>query len=191
MNDPRSHSGSTSSITGCHSELAGGVGRVVATGIRAEESSRRRSRGIVNVCRKSGNEKALINPIIHWTHDDVWEYIRRRELPYCSLYDEGWKRLGCVFCTYESRRAETKARWPKMFAALMHNVRKAWPTWQQRLSWQGKTEEFMQSPEKFLEWWWDMPHGYERDGDEQCALCSTSLRRTTMKWNLAQIFGRK
>ena len=57
----------------------------------------------------------LINPIIDWTTDEVWEFIREYKIPYCSLYDEGFKRLGCIGCpmgTVKHRTMEFE-RWPK------------------------------------------------------------------------------
>ena len=68
---------------------------------------------IVEMCYK--NHTTLINPIIDWTDAEVWEFIREYNVPYCSLYDEGFKRLGCIGCpmgTVEHRRYEFE-RWPK------------------------------------------------------------------------------
>jgi phosphoadenosine phosphosulfate reductase len=75
----------------------GGVGRVVITGIRWEESVRRRSWDI----RTDTGKKVLVNPIIDWDSEQVWEFIRNRKLPYCELYDQGRHRLGCLFCPFK------------------------------------------------------------------------------------------
>lgn len=42
-----------------------------------------------------------INPIVHWTDDDVWEYHDRRDLPYNEIYDEGFDCTGCKQCTLD------------------------------------------------------------------------------------------
>jgi phosphoadenosine phosphosulfate reductase len=79
----------------------GGGGRLVITGIRAEESSRRAKRRLVETCYR-GTGKRYLNIIKDWTSLDVWLFIKRNNLPYCSLYDEKWERIGCLFCPNES-----------------------------------------------------------------------------------------
>ncbi|AZF89934.1 PAPS reductase-like domain protein [Methanosarcina virus MetMV] len=92
----------------------GGGGRRVVTGVRWAESNKRRKRSFVEQCFKDKN-KIYINPIIDWTDEDVWEYIKINKIKYCGLYDEGFKRLGCIGCPMagtNGRKKEFK-RWPK------------------------------------------------------------------------------
>lgn len=108
----------TRTVRYCCHELKerGGNGRVCLTGIRWQESSRRSKRGMSEACRTG--HKVYLHPIIDWSSADVWEYIRSRDLDYCSLYDEGFKRLGCVMCPMQGntrnnpRMADDAARWP-------------------------------------------------------------------------------
>jgi phosphoadenosine phosphosulfate reductase len=40
-----------------------------------------------------------INPLVDWTSDMVWDYVRKHRLPYNSLHDEGYPSIGCAPCT--------------------------------------------------------------------------------------------
>jgi len=40
-----------------------------------------------------------LNPLADWTHDQVWDYIRRRQVPYNPLHDRGYPSIGCTHCT--------------------------------------------------------------------------------------------
>ena len=40
-----------------------------------------------------------IHPILHFTEADIWDYIHAFELPYCELYDKGYRSLSCMPCT--------------------------------------------------------------------------------------------
>lgn len=67
-------------------------------GVRASESIRRAKRWAEVVQDCNSKKRKFICPIVYWTDDDVWEFVQERNLPYCSLYDEGFKRLGCIGC---------------------------------------------------------------------------------------------
>ena len=71
------------------------------------------SRKMIEQCYKK--HKTVVNPIIEWTDDDVWDFIKANGRPYCELYDEGWKRLGCIGCPMANRQGREKEflRWPK------------------------------------------------------------------------------
>ena len=40
-----------------------------------------------------------LNPIADWTEEQVWEYIRAKELPYNALHARGFPSIGCAPCT--------------------------------------------------------------------------------------------
>lgn len=95
-----------------------GSGRRVLTGIRWQESARRAKRAMFEVCQ-TDETKYFLHPIIDWTVKDVWEFIRWENTPYCLLYDEGFRRLGCVLCPMASAK-ETQfelKRFPKLAEA--------------------------------------------------------------------------
>jgi phosphoadenosine phosphosulfate reductase len=106
----------------------GGAGRLVLTGIRAAESTGRARRKMTETCTRGSTvragyaqEKRLLHPILDWTDDDVWSFIEREHLPVCSLYAEGFKRIGCVLCPMAAkrRRIQEAERWPRMTAAYI------------------------------------------------------------------------
>jgi len=85
------------------------------TGIRWAESPMRRRYKIYNQMKR-GTE---LCPIIDWSTNEVWEYIKLRNLPYCILYDEGFSRLGCMICPLAStpNRKREATRYPKVAEA--------------------------------------------------------------------------
>ena len=75
-----------------------------------------------------GKESLLISPIIYWTEQDVWEFLNDVvKVPHCSLYDEGWHRIGCIGCPMSSHKQKmieneryphVKRNWIKTIKAL-------------------------------------------------------------------------
>jgi phosphoadenosine phosphosulfate reductase len=89
----------------------GGNGSFKAIGVRAAESARRK--GLWKTVNNN-NGGHILCPIVYWTDADVWAFIRANNMPYCTLYDEGFKRLGCVGCPMGGKnRIKEFARWPK------------------------------------------------------------------------------
>jgi len=82
----------------------GGTGRLVATGIRWEESKERKNRKMVEQCFKDGS-RIYLNPIIDWTTEEIWQYIYRHHLPVCELYSYK-KRLGCILCPMATKKSK-------------------------------------------------------------------------------------
>ena len=68
---------------------------------------------IVEMCYKT--HTTLVNPIIDWSTDEIWEFIKEYNIPYCHLYDQGYKRLGCIGCPMAGGKAQVKGfeRYPK------------------------------------------------------------------------------
>ena len=124
----------------------GGEGRTVITGIRRAESNRRKKRQVVEPCTQ-GRGKIYVNPIMDWTDQDVWQYIRENEVPYCHLYDEGWKRLGCVCCPNANQREQAE-RWPRIARAYERACIKAFDVAKKK----GKERTWKDGREMY-EWW--------------------------------------
>lgn len=66
-------------------------------GLRREQSPTRQDIEIFEW--DEGNSIYKINPIVFWSEEKVWEYIRVHNLPYNSLYNSGFRSIGCQPCT--------------------------------------------------------------------------------------------
>ena len=103
-----------------------GKNRFIATGVRWNESSRRKkTRGIYEKNNKVPSRRIIltndnddtrrlfenctlkakrtVNPIIDWTDDDVWDYISAESIEVNPKYRDGYKRVGCVGCPLSSK----------------------------------------------------------------------------------------
>lgn len=91
-------------------------------GVRISESARRARLWKEFVPNR--NDGILVAPICYWTDEDVWAFIRDRKLTYCSLYDEGFKRLGCVGCPLAGPNCQRMGfeRWPGYERAWKRHV---------------------------------------------------------------------
>jgi phosphoadenosine phosphosulfate reductase len=123
----------------------GGKGRTVILGIRAQESFHRRNRPVYHESTRTKG-KFLLQPVFYWSTNDVWDYIRKHHLPYCSLYDEGYTRIGCIMCPLQSKKGmELDAkRFPKFYQAYMRTIH--------YLRDQGKYQDF-KSDQEVMDWW--------------------------------------
>lgn len=55
------------------------------------------NRRLAEFCYRT--QKMLLNPIVDWTAEEVWEFLNDiAKVPHCRLYDEGYKRIGCIGC---------------------------------------------------------------------------------------------
>lgn len=117
----------------------GGAGRFIATGVRWDESeSRKKNRGIYEkihadpekrIILNNDNDdrrmlfencrlkaKRVVNPIIDWKDDDVWDFLKSdTDPPVNPLYAEGWCRVGCVGCPMAGKAGREREflRWPR------------------------------------------------------------------------------
>ncbi len=124
----------------------GGSGRFVMTGVRWAESARRRTRKTFESCY-TDITKRYVNPILDWTEDDVWDFIKERDLPYCSLYDEGWKRIGCLFCPMARKMRQIQAKkYPRYVKAFIKAFEELHSTGRDSMKRWGDGEEMF--------WWW-------------------------------------
>lgn len=132
----------------------GGNGRFVVTGVRkAESSARSKRKGIefdvygsqsksaiknreiflmsdnsekrrmIENCVIKG--KHILNPIIDWKDHHIWQFIHRYNIPYCRLYDEGFKRLGCIGCPMQGSKKMIIGfkRWPTYYRKYLKSFK--------------------------------------------------------------------
>jgi phosphoadenosine phosphosulfate reductase len=83
------------------------------TGLRRDQSEFRRNVPRVQRVRQGERHVLKAAPLIDWTGEDVWNYIREHDVPYNPLYDQSYTSIGCIICTtptqpWEDRRA---GRW--------------------------------------------------------------------------------
>jgi phosphoadenosine phosphosulfate reductase len=91
-----------------------------------------------------------LNPIAEWPDHWIWDYSKEAHLEQCSLYSEGFDRLGCIGCPMggECQRRRQFERWP--------GFRTAWlRAFQSCID--GRRESGLQMPftdaEEWFEWW--------------------------------------
>lgn len=123
-----------------------GAGRFIATGVRWDESvSRKKNRGIYETLHSDREKriilnndnddhrmlfekcrlkaKRVVNPIIDWKDDDVWDFLKSDTAPPVNpLYAEGWCRVGCVGCPLAGKAGREREflRWPQYKKLYSH-----------------------------------------------------------------------
>jgi len=133
----------------------GGKGMAKIIGVRAAESARRKGLWKPVLAQRGGGR--MFCPIIYWTDADVWEFHRLYDLPYCSLYDEGFKRLGCIGCPMAGSkqiRADF-ARWPGYERLFKRKTKEFFEKWRDVPTRAGKPRYFAyhKNWEGYWEWW--------------------------------------
>lgn len=165
----------TRKIRYCCQELkeTAGAGQVVITGVRRAESVKRAKRNSVEItnhkfsgnfdeftaayhdgdqrlehrCIK-GKDSIIINPLIDWTDNDVWSFIRDYlKIDYCSLYNEGFHRLGCLLCPMASKKEKRLMlnRYPNIKNAYIRAISDIKKFYKDRV--------WTLSNEDIFEWW--------------------------------------
>ena len=57
----------------------------------------------------NGQDSILISPIFNWTEKDVWYFLNEVvRVPHCELYDQGYRRIGCILCPMSSPRQKQR-----------------------------------------------------------------------------------
>lgn len=150
--------------------------RYIATGVRWDESTQRatrtefekighkksdkeiftslmlmndndKRRRMTELCMQKN--KMVVNPIIDWTHSDVWEFINSEHIETCELYKCGYDRVGCIGCPMASKkRYKEFADFPEYKKLYIHAFERMLEERKSR----GKKSKWKTGEEVFL-WW--------------------------------------
>ncbi|RXJ65905.1 phosphoadenylyl-sulfate reductase [Halarcobacter ebronensis] len=78
--------------------------KVWITGLRASQSITRVDMPVVEW--DENFEVIKVNPLINWSEEDVWNYIKKNSVPYNKLHDKGFPSIGCAPCTRAIKEGE-------------------------------------------------------------------------------------
>lgn len=81
------------------------------TGIRRGQSASRALSAPLEWDGEHGLYK--VSPLLEWSEEDIWGYIRKKRLPYNTLHDSGFPSIGCAPCTraVQPGEDERSGRW--------------------------------------------------------------------------------
>ena len=68
------------------------------TGLRSDQTEIRSSSKRIEIDPQH-NGIIKVNPIIEWTWEKTWDYIKNNNVPYNKLHDMGYPSIGCEPCT--------------------------------------------------------------------------------------------
>lgn len=71
--------------------------RAWITGLRRAQAVTREDLAVESF--DTGNGLMKFNPLVDWTHEEVWAYVRAHAVPYHALHDRGYPSIGCAPCT--------------------------------------------------------------------------------------------
>lgn len=78
------------------------------TGVRADENPERGERPWLEEYSDPVHVRAA--PILDWSELEIWTFLARESIPWCSLYDQGYRSLGCMPCTSIAAGGERSGR---------------------------------------------------------------------------------
>lgn len=116
------------------------------------------NRRMVEQCYRT--RKTMVNPIVDWAEEDVWGFLNEQGIEHCSLYDESWKRLGCIGCPLAGKKKMTRdfERWPKykkLYLRAFQRMLDNHPGEVRMFTHESSPDgvKLIASPEEVFEWW--------------------------------------
>lgn len=68
------------------------------TGLRRSQSVTRTHNSKIELDGAHGGI-VKINPLMDWTEEQVWDYVKKNQVPYNKLHEQGYPSIGCAPCT--------------------------------------------------------------------------------------------
>ena len=86
------------------------------TGLRRGQSDQRKSTNVLEMYEFDKLRESYIfklNPMVNWSREKVWSYIKDHKIPYNTLHDKGYRSIGCWPCTkaISDGQDERAGRW--------------------------------------------------------------------------------
>lgn len=80
-------------------------------GLRREQSVTRESISLVEY--DETNKMLKLNPLYNWKEAEVWDYVKKNNVPYNTLYNKNYLSIGCAPCTRAVKKGEDirSGRW--------------------------------------------------------------------------------
>jgi phosphoadenosine phosphosulfate reductase len=131
------------------------IGSIMIFGVRAAESARR-AKLWKEVTAHTKTGQYVVSPIVYWTDSEVWQFIKSQNIPYCELYDKGFKRLGCVGCPMSSNLKSGLMHWPHFYRAWEKLFRDIWSNRAGSIQRDGKIwfgERKFDNAAEMFQWW--------------------------------------
>ncbi len=82
------------------------------SGLRRDHSAERADADLIEVDSVHG-DRIKLNPLVHWSKDEVWSYVRENSVPVNALHAQGYPSVGCAPCTRAIQKGEDEraGRW--------------------------------------------------------------------------------
>ena len=90
------------------------TGRKPILGLMASDSNQRKGQQLKHGCNAFGLSRPRSNPLSIWVEQDIWDYLKLKEVPYSSIYDMGYHNTGCMFCLFGYHNDSIPTRFDRM-----------------------------------------------------------------------------
>lgn len=80
--------------------------KALIVGIRWDEQESRSNETYFSP--RENPKHVRVHPILHFRWSEVWEYIKKNDIPYNPLYDKGYTSIGCFTCTHPNPEGEVE-----------------------------------------------------------------------------------